>query len=247
VERPAFVDCHSHVCPSGDDGAQSVAEGAVLCRGAAQHGTRILFATPHVWPELTLTNERERRIREAFAELRPQVENELELRLGFELTPAEPLLDENPRRYELEGTGCVLMEIPFVGDTDIVWLLAEHIAEHELTPVIAHPERTDAILSDPEQAFALARRGWPLQVNATSLSGRHGPRIEALAWRLVEEGAASIVASDGHRLARPPQLDEAFALAVERVGEENALPLFDGRALGFRWRRPASRAASTGA
>src|SRR5436305_1894432 len=43
-----FVDLHSHVVPSGDDGAQSMDEGAELCRAAARHGTRTLFATPHV-------------------------------------------------------------------------------------------------------------------------------------------------------------------------------------------------------
>jgi protein-tyrosine phosphatase len=245
---PIFVDCHSHVCPSGDDGAPTVVEGAVLCRSAASHGTRILFATPHVWPHMTLTPGRERRVRQAFAELQPQAG--LELRLGFELTPDRPLLDEDPRRYELDSTGCVLMEVPFAGDTVVLRLLAEHAEAHGLTPVIGHPERTEAILADYEEAVDLARRGWLLQVNATSLAGRHGPEIEQVAWRLVEEGHASLVASDGHRKLRPAHLDEAWELVRARVGEE-AIRLFDGSALGLgpaggptTPRRPASRAGS---
>ena len=67
-------------------------------------------------------------------------------------------------------------------------------------------------------------------MNATSLLGYHGPEREALGWRLVDEGLADLVASDGHRAARPPFLDEAFELAHARVGE-GALALFDGRAL----------------
>ena len=55
VSFPVFVDCHSHVCPAGDDGASTVAEGAFLTREAARRGTAVLFATPHVWPQLTLT------------------------------------------------------------------------------------------------------------------------------------------------------------------------------------------------
>ena len=89
VSPPAFVDCHSHVCPSGDDGAGSIEEGAILCREAARHGTGMLFATPHVWPHLPLTDARETRVRAAFAELAPRAG--LELRLGFELTPHAPL------------------------------------------------------------------------------------------------------------------------------------------------------------
>src|SRR5919108_59613 len=58
-----FVDVHSHVVPSGDDGAQSIEEGLELCRGAAAHGTSVLVATPHVWPMLPLPPEREERER----------------------------------------------------------------------------------------------------------------------------------------------------------------------------------------
>jgi protein-tyrosine phosphatase len=244
--EPVFVDCHTHVCPSGDDGAQNVGEGVALCRQAARRGTRLIFATPHVWPELHLTAEREEQLRAAFAELAPQAG--LELRLGYELTPDEHLLDEDPRRYELDGTGCVLIEVPFSGDTDILWLCCEHIEEAGLTPLIAHPERTEAIRSDPLETHRLAERGWLIQVNATSLTGQHGPTIKELAWRYVDAGIVSVVASDGHRLARPPFLDEAYALAEKRVGER-ALELFDGSAVGLATtlRRPASRAASPGA
>lgn len=240
-----FVDCHSHVCPSGDDGVSHVPEGVVLCREAERRGTGILFATPHVWPHLPLPTERERRVRAAFEELRASVG--LELRLGWELTPDPALLDEDPRRYELEGTGCVLMEVPFAGEADDLIRLGEHVQAAGLRPVIAHPERTDVVLDRPELAIELAQRGWALQINGTSLLGRHGPRVEALAWRLVEGGHAALVASDGHRQARPPHLDEAYAAACERVGEA-AAALFDGSALGLSTtRRPASRAASTAA
>ena len=59
---PAFVDCHSHVVPSGDDGAKTLAEGLRLCEIAAEAGTEVLYATPHVWPHLGLTRERVRQI-----------------------------------------------------------------------------------------------------------------------------------------------------------------------------------------
>ncbi len=236
-----FVDCHSHVLPSGDDGVATLAEGRSLCVDAARRGTALLFATPHVWPHLTLTDEREDAIRRAYADARRMAG--LELRLGFELTPSRDLLTEDPWRYELEGTGCVLMEVPFHGPLDEVVALAEHAEEAGLRPVIAHPERGDAILGDPPAAAALAERGWLLQVNATSLLGRHGPSVEELGWKLVADGVASLVASDGHRRTRPPHLDEAYALAAARVGQD-AERLFDGSALGLsRVREPRRLAA----
>lgn len=239
-----FVDCHSHVVPSGDDGAATIQDGLALCRSAAQHGTAILFATPHIWPYFTLSEEREVEIHEAYERMRPHAG--LELRLGFELTPAPALLGQDPNRYLLEGTDCVLMEVPFSGPPDLLFALAEHVEAAGLRPVIAHPERTEAVLSDPLVADELASHGWMLQVNATSLLGRHGPEPEELGWSLLERGLGKLVASDGHRTTRPAHLDEAFALAEQRLGDR-ALSLFDGSALGVTPSRTASRAASTGA
>jgi protein-tyrosine phosphatase len=238
-----FVDCHSHVVPSGDDGAKTLEDGLALCDLAADTGTGILFATPHVWPHLLLSEEREREVRRAYDQLARRVR--LELRLGYELTPTPPLLREEPARYALAGTEVVLVEMPFPGPLSDLVELAEHVERAGLTPLVAHPERTDPIRAEPERAFELAER-WPLQLNATSLTGRHGPEIEELAWELLE--VASAVASDGHRLSRPARLDEAYELVKARVGEEAALPLFDGTALGLKVRRPPpSRAAAPGA
>ena len=243
--KPRFVDCHSHVVPSGDDGAKTPEDGLELCDLAAASGTAILFATPHVWPHLTLTEQREQQTRRAYERLKARVH--LDLRLGFELTPAPPLLREDPARYLLEGTDVVLAEMPFAGPASDLVELAEHVERAGLTPLIAQPERTEPVLERPELAQELAQR-WPLQVNASSLLGRHGREIEELAWQLVEAGDVAAVASDGHRLSRPARVDEAFELVRARVGEEAALPLFDGSALGLSCGRSTpSRAAVPGA
>jgi protein-tyrosine phosphatase len=243
VEDAAFfVDCHSHVVPSGDDGASSVRQGLDLCREAAAHGTAILFATPHVWPHLTLTAEREVVIRKAYEEMRQHAS--VELRLGFELTPHPRLLREDMARYELDGTGCVLVEVPFTGGPDLLFRVGEHIQSAGFRPVIAHPERTETVLDDPGVADELAGRGWALQVNGTSVLGLHGPGPEELAWRFLEDGQASLVASDGHRATRPPHLDEAYDKISERLGE-GAGRFFDGSALSLSRLQTPSRAAST--
>ena len=142
---------------------------------------------------------------------------------------------ENPARYALEGTEVVLAEMPFLGPASDLIELGEHIERAGLTPLVAHPERTEPVLERPGLARELAER-WPLQLNASSLLGGHGREIEELAWDLLD--VASVVASDGHRLTRPARLDDAFELVRARVGEEAARPLFDGSALGLRSPRP---------
>jgi protein-tyrosine phosphatase len=229
-----FVDVHSHVVPSGDDGANSVEEGLELCQSAAEHGTTVLFATPHVWPMLPMPPEREEQIRAAHAEMAPEAARfGLDLRLGFELTPSPALLNKDPHRFRLGDLPAVLMEVPFNGSLRLAERLGEHIEGTGLVPVIAHPERSEAVLAHPGLAADLHERGWILQLNATSVIGYHGPDIEATAWRLLEDGLAGLVASDGHRHARPAHVDDAYRRVKERLGER-ADSLFDGSALpGF--------------
>jgi protein-tyrosine phosphatase len=237
MARPSFVDVHSHVVPSGDDGAQSPEDGAWLCRDAAASGTGLLYATPHVWEHLPLTDGRERAIRAAHERLAATAP--LELRLGFEVTPAPRLLREDLRRYALEGLDVVLFDSPFVGPLDLLFALAERAREQGLRAVAAHPERVEAVLLDPALLDELSRAGLLIQVNASSLTGWHGPEIEELGWRALDRGLADLVASDGHRPARPARLDEAFELARTRVGE-GAVSLFDGSALGLAASTPRS-------
>jgi protein-tyrosine phosphatase len=227
-----FVDIHSHVVPSGDDGAKSVETGLELCAEAADRGTRVLYATPHVWPHLPLTTERERDVRAAYEAMAPGAgRTGVDLRLGWELTPASALLDEDPARYRLGDLRAVLLEVSFRGPAAPARLLGEHVESAGLTPVVAHPERAESVLEGPGIAASFVERGWLLQVNATSLLGYHGREEEELAWRFVDDGLAALVASDGHRAARPAALDEAYERVRARVGER-ADSLFDGSALG---------------
>jgi len=226
-----FVDVHSHVVPSGDDGARSVEAGLALCLEAARHGTTVLYATPHVWPALPLTAERERAVREAHAEMAAiAARHGLVLELGWELTPTERLVAEDPARYRLGALPAVLMELPFHGSLALAERLGEHVEGSGLTPIVAHPERAERVRDDLGAVLTLRERGWLIQVNATSLLGSHGPEQEEAGWRLLEDGLGDLVASDGHRTARPPLLDDAYRLARNRLGE-SADALFDGSAL----------------
>ena len=114
-----------------------------MCKSAAQHGTAVLFATPHVWPYFTLSDEREVEIREAHERMRPHAG--LELRLGFELTPAQALLQEDPHRYVLDGTDtCAAMFNPEgdAGDIEMWELICPMIyLSRRIKPNTAGPGR----------------------------------------------------------------------------------------------------------
>ena len=242
MESSGFLDIHSHVCPSGDDGAQSFAEAVELCRMAAATGTRLLFATPHVLrcpdEDYLLTAEREAAVRATHALLAEEAAAfGLELRLGWELGPGTPL-NSGYERVQLEGTRAVLVEAPgaWYGLEPQLYfdvLVGEclRIERQGLVPIVAHPERCASIIASPKLALVLAEHGWPLQVNASSLTGGHGTGAWQTAWTLLRLGLYDFIGSDGHDTEmRPPRLDLAYELVASELCGARADALFGGAA-----------------
>src|SRR3989442_306991 len=138
--------------PSGDDGVATIEEALTLCREAAYRGTSVLYVTPHVNEELPLTSQRERSVRENARELsRLLVPDGLEIRVGFELNPAIGLPGDEARRYALDGYGAVLVECPLEAvatDVTPIFVTAEKVEAVGLLPILAHPERSPALLAN---------------------------------------------------------------------------------------------------
>lgn len=254
VPPAGFVDVHSHVVPSGDDGAASIAEGIELCRIAYEAGTRVLFATPHAhapWDTYPRTPKRDALYDASFPLVRDAVaEWGLDLRRGWEAYPSVFPDGAAPDAYVLEGTTALLMEFPgwWLDVADAVELVArgaEHVAGAGYLPLLAHPERCPAVMAEPESVRPLAEAGWPLCLNGPSLTGEHGTNAERTAWRLIDDGVVSLVASDAHNSRRPPTLDRSYAAVAARYGGSAALPLFDGSAIP--WTEPPGGESSTSA
>ena len=243
MPKPWIVDVHSHLVPTGDDGVRTIADAVRLCRRAAAHGTRVLYATPHVharWDSYPLTDERLARYEAAFPVVRGACAAfGLELRRGFEVYPGAVPASDDLGRFALDGSGGCLIEFPGAWTSEpeplrAVWEESERAERAGLLPVLAHPERCDEISADPARAAAFRARGWLLAPNGMSLDGRHGRVARETVWRLLDAGAVDLIASDSHSDSRLPDLDWAYELVAARLGSERARPLFDGSALEDR-------------
>jgi protein-tyrosine phosphatase len=237
---PGFVDVHSHVIPSGDDGARNVAEGLQLCRRAAEQGTRLLFGTPHAHvagSPYPITSKRIARARASYEEMKDECAAfGLELRLGWELAPDGALVGEI-EDYELEGTGTVLVEFPgpwfeYTDPLEALRVQIDQIRAAGLGVVLAHPERSLEIQRRPELVLPFIADGALICLNGDSFVGNHGSAPERCAWRLLELGAGDLIASDAHRPGRPSRLHEAVDVVAARAGRERAYALVNGSALG---------------
>ena len=83
--------------------------------------------------------------------------------------------------------------------------------KHNIIPLIAHPERNRDIQADYQKFLLLAKTGCLFQLTAASIIGDFGESAQQMAYRIIEEDKATLVASDMHSVKRrPPKMMAAF-------------------------------------
>jgi protein-tyrosine phosphatase len=234
-----FVDLHTHVIPSNDDGAPSIEDGLDLCRAMAAEGARVVYGTPHAHPPdswFPITEERIALVHASYAEMKPLcAEFGLDLRLGWELAATGVLIGDLGD-YVLEGTRAILLELPgpwfsFDDEVAVTRAQSDTIRAAGFHVVLAHPERSLGVQRRPELLLELVEEGAFVCFNADSFVGAHGKACEDCGWRLLELGIGDFIGSDAHRPERPSRLREAVEAIATRHGEERALRLAQGAAL----------------
>jgi protein-tyrosine phosphatase len=218
-----YVDLHCHLLPGLDDGAAAMEDTIAHARRLEAAGGHDVACTPHIkrldFPRVEIAR---------LAALRAEAQRAIdEHGIGVRLHGGGELAHEDalwlgPRDLERiaqgpAGARWLLLECPFDGLDESVIRAAERLWEHGYDVLLAHPERAAAIAGADRRLHALVDAGALLQVNATSLLGRHGPAAQAGAVRLLRDGLVWCLASDGHPGTRDDTLDRG-ADALMRLG-----------------------------
>jgi protein-tyrosine phosphatase len=228
---PGLVDLHAHVIPGIDDGPSTLEESVALVRAAADAGTRILAATPHIHSRFPDVHPEQ--IAGRLDEVRDAVsDRDIELVPGGEvqLTWAA---EASPEQLQLVSYGQrgrdLLIETPSSGILGIEFFLRA-VQARGYRIVLAHPERGMLSAADLDRLEAVAALGTLLQVNAESLVSARG-ELRRYARALCTRGLASVIASDGHSgTQRRPitVLADGVDELTRLVGEERAVWMSSG-------------------
>jgi protein-tyrosine phosphatase len=228
-----MIDLHCHILPGIDDGARSLAEGAEMCRLAAEGGCEALVATPHQrrgswWNCDRATLDLLRlRLQEAVGptpRILPGGEIHVDVQLLGEIGAWRANAANGP--LPLAGSRYLLLEFGPAGSPPEAAELVHELAVAGWRPVLAHPEFIPWMAEDLAVVAHLVSLGALVQVTAMSVTGDFGRRAQADTHRLIESGLAHFVASDAHDLVRrPPGLARAWEKIAGRWGEEMAREL----------------------
>jgi protein-tyrosine phosphatase len=218
-----MIDLHCHILPGLDDGPRDFDESLAMARLAAADGVRVIVASPHVYEHHRPDPDD---IRVLSAELDRRVAAEgLGLRIlpGAEIRATPDLVDDLQAGRVLtvgDRGRVVLVELPAAGYPAFAGELFFRLQLAGYLPLIAHIERYDIYRRQPQLLHDLRERGYGLQINASSLTGREGFRQRRYTQRLLREGLPTVIASDGHNTrSRPPVL----SAARRSLGRDTAL------------------------
>jgi protein-tyrosine phosphatase len=215
------VDIHFHLLPGLDDGPAELSDSIELARMALTEGTGTVVVTPHVRGDfVTDVSVLPGRVREVEAALARE-RLPLRVRCGGELGHD---MVGRLRQGELDviaqgppGGRWILLETPFGELQDGFHAAADELRDRGFAVVLAHPERSaDAALAGSAGLRRELARGSVAQVNAMSVTGRHGEDAEHAAMRLIFEGLVAVIGSDAHGPTRPPSLAPALRRLIER-------------------------------
>lgn len=229
-----MIDLHGHYLPWVGDGVASLDEALLMLRMAEADGVRVAVLTPTVvaGPAPLARVELERKFA-AFAQIARRRGLHVRLRLGAELV-------HGPGAVETIDRG----ELPFIGAWEgrqvalLRWAedfipigaisTVQGMLERGVLPMLAHPERNPGVIRAPSTLELFLCDGCLVQVDAGSVLGWHGPEVRETAYRLIEEGMATVLASGARDTgARAPMLRAARDIVAQRFGEATATRLVE--------------------
>ena len=214
------TEIHFHILPGIDDGPKTLEDSLELAERARRDGTASIVATPHVRTDF---HARVDDLPERVRELQSQIDRAgipIALRVGAELGhDMVGRLDQ----HELDtiahgppGARWLLVESPFDGIGAEFAAATGELRDRGFATVLAHPERAAGVLEGDGPAAGLRREieaGAVLQVNASSLLGRHGGAARDAGAVLARRHPGAL-ASDAHSEWKPPSLTDGIAAAI---------------------------------
>ena len=211
-----WVDFHCHCLPNMDDGASSVEEAAAILQRLYSQNVGTVVATPHFCLENESVEAFLKRRSAACEKLKnhPLASRFPKLLMGAEVLVTCDLAEVDLRPLAIEGTGAIMLEMPFSSlKNQIIEEIENICGKYRLMPVIAHLERYFEFFSNNDYNKVYSIGNAIFQINADAFT-RFGIRRLVRYWN--EEGLRLLPGSDAHNMTRRvPRFDAINKYALK--------------------------------
>lgn len=224
------IDVHSHILPGVDDGARDGKSAARMLRIASEEGIDAIVVTPHFVNGTD--KEKTLLIKKRYAVVRKWLKErypDMVLYLGNELYYSDGIIEALDQGIALtmNGTKYVLVEFPVYVEFPYIQKAVQRLLYAGYIPIIAHVERYERIRkrTDIEE---LVDMGAYIQVNASSIIGKHGFSEKRYIKGLLKKHLVHFVGTDAHNSKdRKPEIMDCINYLVKKFGMEEARRLLE--------------------
>jgi len=192
-----MIDIHTHILHNCDDGSDSLELSIEQITNMISKGVTDIVLTPHYMNSYVQTDAKV--INKQFKEISKATANmKINLHKGGEIFLNPGVEDKIDKELCIGDTSYILVETNMGEFTPDIYEILFKLVRKGLRPILAHPERYNYIINDPNMAEDFLHRNVYLQVNAGSVLGFYGSKIAKTAWYLIDNGFAHFIASDNH-------------------------------------------------
>ena len=220
-----IFDIHCHILPGVDDGARNETSTDRMLRIAAAEGIDVIVVTPHF--AYGREKEEVEEIKRKYAEVRTWWKKrgtEKEMYLGNELFYSEGIIEalQDGSALTMNGTRYVLVEFPIYAEFSYVQKAIQKLQYAGYIPIIAHVERYE-YLRKKGCIEELVSMGAYMQVNASTIAGKHGVLAKYQVMKWIRRGLIQFVASDAHdSRERRPEINKCAVYLEKKLGVSKA-------------------------
>lgn len=215
-----FVDIHSHLLPSIDDGAKNLEDSISLILKMYSYGIKNFITTPHVLGDVYPNSS------ETIKSKLEEVKVALQKRniTGISITAAaEYMIDEQfavrlaKKDILTLKDNFILVEMSYFNAPINLFDILFDVQLQGYKPILAHPERYGFYHNDFEKYYQLKKVGCLFQLNLLSLTEHYGKNIQKISHQLLKKNMYDFVGTDTHR--------HQHLETLEKIGNEKNLSL----------------------
>ena len=196
-----LIDIHNHIIYGVDDGSENLAQSQNMLKIAYGEGIRKMILTPHHNPYRWQVDPAV--LHERFDQLKEYAGNNfpgMELYLGSEIYYGNDTLQELGDGWitTMAHSNYVLVEFSPYTEYDVISRAVIDIQQNGFYPIIAHVERYECIVEDPECVDMLKDYGAFIQINASSVVKDYGRAVRKFIKGVLKKQQVDFVATDAH-------------------------------------------------
>lgn len=219
-----YMDCHTHILPGVDDGAENMLTTKKMLQRSYQQGVRTIIATPHNnLRKSRLDNSDVLKLCNQVNRMASDMAEDFRVIPGNEVFYRHTIVEEikEGKILPLGDSKVILVEFFPEENFRTIYEGLYRVCSAGYTPLIAHVERIECLLHNRQNVINLVEMGCYMQTNCECYTGICFNKKRKIMIDYIRSGLIHFLGSDCHNLKdRSPDMRKCINRLHKKVPKE---------------------------